>query len=100
MKTFNFMKYLLNKTLLKLLNFLKCNFVCVFILIILYIFQEYSEWKKESTDVSLPGVYIGLMDRLQMFSRVVKESTKEMCDQLQTLYPNKLKEKGEHMSKH
>ncbi|XP_055031521.2 tripartite motif-containing protein 16 [Misgurnus anguillicaudatus] len=55
--------------------------------------QEYSEWKKESTDVSLPGVYIGLMDRLQTFSRVVKASTKEMCDQLLTLYPNKLKEK-------
>lgn len=55
--------------------------------------QEYSQWKKESTDVSLPGVYIGLMDRLQTFSRVVKESTKEMCDQLQTLYNNKLKEK-------
>lgn len=55
--------------------------------------QEYSQWKKESTDVSLPGVYIGLMDRLQTFSRVVKASTKEMCDQLLTLYPNKLKEK-------
>ncbi|KAI7796716.1 tripartite motif-containing protein 16 [Triplophysa rosa] len=55
--------------------------------------QEYSEWKKESTDVSLPGVYIGLMDRLQTFSRVVKESTKAMCDQLQIFYNNKLKEK-------
>ncbi|XP_067226073.1 tripartite motif-containing protein 16 [Chanodichthys erythropterus] len=54
--------------------------------------QEYSEWKKEAVDVSLPGVYIGLMDRLQLFSRVVKQSTKETCANLLTSYTNKLKD--------
>ncbi|CAM4712264.1 unnamed protein product [Leuciscus chuanchicus] len=54
--------------------------------------QEYSEWKKEAVDVSLPGVYIGLMDRLQLFSRVITQSTKEMCASLMTSYTNKLKE--------
>ncbi|XP_077065378.1 tripartite motif-containing protein 16-like protein [Siphateles boraxobius] len=54
--------------------------------------QEYSEWKKEAVDVSLPGVYIGLMDRLQLFSRVITQSTKEMCASLTTSYTNKLKE--------
>ncbi|XP_028826580.1 tripartite motif-containing protein 16 [Denticeps clupeoides] len=44
--------------------------------------QNYSEWKKEKPDVSLPGVYIGLMDRLNKFSRVITESTQEMCDHL------------------
>ncbi|XP_051522874.1 tripartite motif-containing protein 16-like protein [Myxocyprinus asiaticus] len=54
--------------------------------------QEYSEWKKEVTDVSLPGVYIGLIDRLQSFSRIITQSTKEMCDNLLTSYTNKLKD--------
>ncbi|XP_016144453.1 tripartite motif-containing protein 16-like protein [Sinocyclocheilus grahami] len=54
--------------------------------------QEYSRWKKETVDVSLPGVYIGLMDRLQSFSRVIAQSTTEMCDNLLTSYTNKLKD--------
>ncbi|XP_043086976.1 tripartite motif-containing protein 16 [Puntigrus tetrazona] len=54
--------------------------------------QEYSQWKKQAVDVSLPGVYIGLMDRLQAFSRVIKRSTKETCDDLLTSYTNKLKD--------
>ncbi|XP_067285876.1 tripartite motif-containing protein 16 [Pseudorasbora parva] len=54
--------------------------------------QEYSEWKKEAVDVSLPGVYIGLMDRLQLFSRVITQSTKEMCTNLLTSYTSKLRD--------
>ncbi|KAK7135100.1 hypothetical protein R3I93_018264 [Phoxinus phoxinus] len=54
--------------------------------------QEYSEWKKEAVDVSLPGVYIGLMDQLRLFSGVIKQSTQAMCASLQTSYTNKLKE--------
>ncbi|KTF75098.1 hypothetical protein cypCar_00044169 [Cyprinus carpio] len=54
--------------------------------------QEYSQWKKEAVDVSLPGIYIGLMDRLQSFSRVITRSTKEMCDNLLTSYTSKLKD--------
>ncbi|XP_070783019.1 tripartite motif-containing protein 16 [Enoplosus armatus] len=54
--------------------------------------QEYSEWKKEATDISLPGVYIGLMDRLNSFSRVIVDSTQEMCAMLLSSYIEKVKE--------
>ncbi|XP_078134980.1 tripartite motif-containing protein 16 [Sander vitreus] len=54
--------------------------------------QEYSEWKKEATDISLPGVYIGLMDRLSSFSRVIVDSTQELRAMLVSLYVEKVKE--------
>uniref|UniRef100_A0A3Q1G425 Tripartite motif containing 16 n=1 Tax=Acanthochromis polyacanthus TaxID=80966 RepID=A0A3Q1G425_9TELE len=54
--------------------------------------QEYSEWKKEATDISLPGVYIGLMDRLNSFSRVIVDSTQELCAMLVSSYIEKVKE--------
>ncbi|KAF1373517.1 hypothetical protein PFLUV_G00239700 [Perca fluviatilis] len=54
--------------------------------------EEYSEWKKEATDISLPGVYIGLMDRLNSFSRVIVDSTRELCAMLVSLYVEKVKE--------
>uniref|UniRef100_UPI0037E99ABA tripartite motif-containing protein 16 n=1 Tax=Semicossyphus pulcher TaxID=241346 RepID=UPI0037E99ABA len=54
--------------------------------------QEYSEWKKEATDISLPGVYIGLMDRLNSFSRVIVDSTQELCAMLVSSYIDKVKE--------
>lgn len=54
--------------------------------------QEYSEWKKEATDNSLPGVSIGLMDRLTSFSSVIVESTHELCDMLVSSYIEKVKE--------
>lgn len=54
--------------------------------------QEYSEWKKDAPDISLPGVSIGLMDRLNAFSRVIKSSTEELCDKLLSSYLDTLKE--------
>lgn len=54
--------------------------------------QEYSEWKKEATDISLPGVYIGLMDCLNSFSRVIVDSTQELCAMLVSSYMEKVKE--------
>ncbi|CAL8310221.1 unnamed protein product [Boreogadus saida] len=54
--------------------------------------QEYSEWKKETLDISLPGVYIGLMDRLHSFSRTIKDSTREMSQKLTSSYMDKIKE--------
>ncbi|XP_059181207.1 tripartite motif-containing protein 16 [Centropristis striata] len=54
--------------------------------------QEYSEWKKEAPDVSLPGVYIGLMDRLNSFSRVIVDSTQELCAMIVSSYIDKVKE--------
>lgn len=57
-----------------------------------FVFQEYSEWKKEATDISLPGVYIGLTDRLNSFSRVIVNSTQELCTMLVSSYVEKIKE--------
>ncbi|XP_041670855.1 tripartite motif-containing protein 16 isoform X2 [Cheilinus undulatus] len=54
--------------------------------------QEYSEWKKEATDISLPGVYIGLMDCLNSFSRVIVDSTQELCATIVSSYIDKVKE--------
>ncbi|KAL7372662.1 hypothetical protein ABVT39_020266 [Epinephelus coioides] len=54
--------------------------------------QEYSEWKKEATDISLPGIYIGLTDRLNSFSRVIVGSTEELCAMLVSSYIEKVKE--------
>ncbi|XP_054625494.1 tripartite motif-containing protein 16 [Dunckerocampus dactyliophorus] len=54
--------------------------------------QEYSEWKKEASDISLPGVYIGLMDHLNSVSRVIVDATQELCAMLVTSYMDKVKE--------
>ncbi|XP_061731908.1 tripartite motif-containing protein 16 [Nerophis ophidion] len=54
--------------------------------------QEYSEWKKEASDISLPGVYIGLMDRLNSFSQVIQDATQELCAMLDTAYVDKIKD--------
>lgn len=56
------------------------------------VLQEYSEWKKEAADISLPGVYIGLMDRLNSFSRVIVNATQEICSMLESSYLEKVKE--------
>lgn len=56
------------------------------------VLQEYSEWKKESTDISLPGVYIGLIDCLNSFSRVIVDSTQELCSTIESSYIEKVKE--------
>ncbi|CAL8303098.1 unnamed protein product [Lota lota] len=54
--------------------------------------QEYSVWKKEMLDISLPGVYIGLMDRLHSFKRAIEDSTKEMSEKIMSSYMDKIKE--------
>ncbi|KAM6897465.1 tripartite motif-containing protein 16 [Xenentodon cancila] len=54
--------------------------------------QGYAEWKKEATDNSLPGVYIGLMDCLNSFSRVIVKSTQDLCGMLIPSYIEKVKE--------
>ncbi|KAK6301461.1 hypothetical protein J4Q44_G00275140 [Coregonus suidteri] len=53
--------------------------------------QEYSEWKKDSSDFTLPGVYIGLMDQLNSFSREIVTSTQELCEMLLSNYIETLK---------
>ncbi|XP_051927743.1 tripartite motif-containing protein 16 isoform X1 [Hippocampus zosterae] len=54
--------------------------------------QEYCEWKKEASDISLPGVYIGLMDGLKSISHVIAEATQELCATLATSYMDKVRE--------
>ncbi|KAL0993493.1 hypothetical protein UPYG_G00108750 [Umbra pygmaea] len=54
--------------------------------------QEYSEWKTGVVEVSLPGVYIGLPERLASFSQVLTESTQGLCDQLRAAYMDKLRD--------
>ncbi|XP_022527142.2 tripartite motif-containing protein 16-like protein [Astyanax mexicanus] len=54
--------------------------------------QEYTEWRKGLVDVCLPGVYISLIDQLDTFSRIVKETTKNLCEQLTSTYSAQLKE--------
>uniref|UniRef100_A0A3Q2PA64 Tripartite motif containing 16 n=1 Tax=Fundulus heteroclitus TaxID=8078 RepID=A0A3Q2PA64_FUNHE len=55
--------------------------------------QEYAEWTKEAGDKSLSGIYIGLEDRLDSFSHVIQESTKNLCDMLVSTYIQNVKEK-------
>ncbi|KAF6739345.1 Tripartite motif-containing protein 16 [Oryzias melastigma] len=57
--------------------------------------QEYADWKKEAPDYSLPGVYIGLMDSLKVFSRVIVDSTKKICDMLESSYIKKVRDEEE-----
>ncbi|XP_060795139.1 tripartite motif-containing protein 16-like isoform X2 [Neoarius graeffei] len=54
--------------------------------------QEYSEWRKTSLDVSLPDVCVTQTIRLQSFSRIITQTTQELCDTLLTTYRNSLKE--------
>ncbi|XP_026856187.2 tripartite motif-containing protein 16-like protein [Electrophorus electricus] len=54
--------------------------------------QEYAEWRKVSTDVQLPSVYISLIDRLATFSNFIKESTQATCNELKSTYNVQLKE--------
>ncbi|XP_077359704.1 tripartite motif-containing protein 16 [Festucalex cinctus] len=54
--------------------------------------QEYCEWKTQASDMSLPGVYIGLMDGLKSVSGVIAEATQELCTALATSYMDKVKE--------
>ncbi|KAM8889053.1 tripartite motif-containing protein 16 [Synchiropus picturatus] len=54
--------------------------------------QEYSEWKKEATDITLPGVYIGLMDRLNSFSKIIVDATQELCRLLDSSYTGRIKD--------
>lgn len=53
--------------------------------------QEYSEWKADSADTSLPGVYIGLMDSLNSFSKIIVESTKNLCSMMDTEFTEKVR---------
>ncbi|XP_023675999.1 tripartite motif-containing protein 16 [Paramormyrops kingsleyae] len=53
--------------------------------------QEYSQWKQESLDFSLPSVYISLADRMTCFSRLVIEATAELSERLPSIYREKLK---------
>lgn len=54
--------------------------------------QEYSEWKADGSDTSLPGVYIGLMDSLNSFSKIIVESTEKLCSMMDAEFTERVKQ--------
>ncbi|XP_067403800.1 tripartite motif-containing protein 16 [Emydura macquarii macquarii] len=54
--------------------------------------KEYSEFKKNTGDDTLPSVYIGLKDKLSGIRRVILESTAHLLQLVQTSYKEKLQE--------
>ncbi|KAL7869751.1 hypothetical protein AOLI_G00137390 [Acnodon oligacanthus] len=54
--------------------------------------QEYSQWKKGSHDVCVPAVSINLTDHLQSFSRIITDTTQQLCDSVLTSYRSTLKQ--------
>ncbi|KAI4900561.1 hypothetical protein NFI96_026743 [Prochilodus magdalenae] len=54
--------------------------------------QEYTDWRKGLVDVTLPGVYISLIDQLATFSNAVKETTQQLCELVLSTYNVQLKE--------
>ncbi|KAM3921112.1 tripartite motif-containing protein 16-like protein [Leptodactylus fuscus] len=54
--------------------------------------QEYCEFKKATSDVALPSVYIGLIDKMSGIRKVVKDATAKVIHELQTSYTENLKE--------
>ncbi|KAB5555899.1 hypothetical protein PHYPO_G00039410 [Pangasianodon hypophthalmus] len=54
--------------------------------------QEYSQWRKMNSDVSLPDVCFTQTDRLQSFSRIITHTTQELCNTLLATYRNSLKD--------
>ncbi|KAJ8263783.1 hypothetical protein GJAV_G00141240 [Gymnothorax javanicus] len=62
----------------------------------IHFLQEYSEWQREKPDVTLPGVYIGLMDRLPGFSQAVTDCTSELSELLLAAYRDKLRDSSKN----
>lgn len=58
----------------------------------IYFLQEYVEFKKSTSDDSLPSVYIGLKDKLSGIRKVVTELTEHFIQNLQNGYKDKLQE--------
>ncbi|XP_017579379.1 tripartite motif-containing protein 16 [Pygocentrus nattereri] len=54
--------------------------------------QEYSQWKKSSRDMCVPAVSISLTDHLQSFSRIITDTTQQLCDSVLTSYRGTLKQ--------
>lgn len=48
--------------------------------------QKYAEWKKTSTDVSLPSVHINSMEHLSSFGQTVTDTTQQLCELLLSSY--------------
>lgn len=54
------------------------------------VFQEYSEWKKGISDLSLPTVDINHMDHLTSYAQVVTDTTQELCELIVSSYKDKM----------
>lgn len=53
--------------------------------------QDYSAWKADASDTTLPGVYIGLMDSLNSFSKIIIESTEKLCSTMDSEFTERVK---------
>lgn len=47
---------------------------------------KYCEWKKTSTDVSLPSVHINSMEHLSSYAQTVTDTTQQLCELLLSSY--------------
>ncbi|XP_055008609.1 tripartite motif-containing protein 16-like isoform X2 [Boleophthalmus pectinirostris] len=54
--------------------------------------QKYSEWKKMSTDVSLPFVHNKNMEHLSSYVQTVTDTTQQLCDLLLSSYKESMDE--------
>ncbi|KAI4885701.1 hypothetical protein NFI96_028985 [Prochilodus magdalenae] len=54
--------------------------------------QEFSQWKKSSCDLCVPAVSISLTDHLQSISRIITDTTQQLCDSVLTSYRGTLKQ--------
>lgn len=52
--------------------------------------QKYSEWKKTSTDLSLPSVHIKGMEHLSSYVQIVMDTTQELCGLVLSSYKEKM----------
>ncbi|XP_063073657.1 tripartite motif-containing protein 16-like protein [Engraulis encrasicolus] len=54
--------------------------------------QEYQAWLRSLVNTDLPGVYIGLPDRLSTFKQALSSATQELCQHLLDTYRHQITE--------
>lgn len=57
---------------------------------LIHVFQDYSEWKRGISDLSLPTVHINRMDHLTSYVQEVTDAVEELCDLIHKSYEKKV----------
>lgn len=57
---------------------------------LIHVFQDYSEWKRGFSDLSLPTVHINRMDHLTSYVQEVTDAVEELCDLIHKSYEKKV----------